>query len=113
METVGGADDRDRMRAADMVRSVAFDSSSSATEQTEDKEICIRQVVNEAGRAKESPGLDIKVGKVAKQLLLQAEPNAVIKQKSVYCNGQVISANMWLSSQRHYLQRAIASISIP
>ena len=67
LETVGGADDRDRIRATDMIRTVAFGSSSSTT--PEDKEVCVREFINNAGRQKESPGLDIKVGRMANKVV--------------------------------------------
>ena len=91
-----------------MIRTVAFGSTSSIDAQN-DKEICIREVINAAGRAKEV-GLDCKVGKAAKQLLLTSEPGYVFKCKSIYCNGQAIEANMWLESQRSYIERALAAV---
>ena len=105
---VVGADDRDRIRATDMIRSVAFGSSASSTEPA-DKEVCVRQVINEAGRAREV-GLDCKVGKLAKKLLLVDDPTFVFPKKSIYANGQLIEANMWLNSQRPYIERALASL---
>ena len=109
LETVGGADDRDRCRATDMVRSVAFGSASSS-EQPTDGEICIRQVINEAGRAREV-GLDCKVGKLAKKLLLVDDPTFVWPKKNIYANGQLLTGvNMWLNSQRPYIERALASL---
>ena len=108
LETVGGADDRDRLRATDMVRTVAF-GSAFATRPEEDKEICIREVINAAGRAREV-GLDCKVGKLAKKLLLADEPGFVFPKKQIYANGQLIEANMWVHSQRPYVERALASL---
>ena len=110
LQDVGGADDRDRLRAADMVRSIAWSSPGSSTETPTEKEVCIRQIVNEAGRSEESSGIDIKVGCVAKQLYVADFPEYVFKKKQIYANGQVISANCWLESQRQYLERALASI---
>ena len=106
MESVGSADDRDKCRAADMIRTVAFGSSST---EPVDKEICIREVINAAGRARE-PALDCKVGKLAKRLLLADEPGFVFPKKSIYANGQLIEANMWLQSQRSYILRALSQL---
>ena len=107
METVGGADDRDKLRAADMVRTVAFGSSS--TDQPADKEVCVREVINAAGRARET-GLDCKVGKLAKKLYLAEHPGFVLPKKSIYANGQLIECNMWLSSQRAAIEQALAQL---
>ena len=111
LETVGSADDRDRCRVTDMVRTVAFGSSasSSADSPPADKEVCVREVINEAGRAREA-GLDCKVGKLAKKLYLADHPGFAFPKKSIYANGQLIEANMWLSSQRGYIERALASL---
>ena len=96
LEDLGGADDRDKMRATDMVRTVAFGTSSSSTtpEIPEDKEICIREVVNAAGRAKEV-GLDCKVGKLAKKLLLTDQPEFVFNRKNIYCNKKSMDMKNW------------------
>jgi len=102
MECVG-IDDRDRCRSADMVRSVAFGSTDI------DKEVCVREVINEAGRSRET-GLDCKVGKLAKKLYITDHPGFEFPKKQVYANGQLISANMWLFSQRGYIERALASL---
>ena len=102
MECVG-IDDRDRCRSADMVRSVAFGSTDI------DKEVCVREVINEAGRSRET-GLDCKVGKLAKKLYIADHPGFEFPKKQVYANGQLISANMWLVSQRGYIERALASL---
>ena len=94
-----------------MIRTVAFGGSSSSTDHPEeDKEICIRQIVNEAGRAKESPGLDCKVGKLAKRLYLADHPEYVFPKKNIYCQGQLISANMWTESQKSFIEKALASL---
>ena len=92
METVGGADDRDRCRSADMVRTVAFGGPTSSTDTQSDKEICIREVINAAGRSKE--GLDCKVGKLAKQLYVTDHPEYVFPKKQIYADGQLISVNI-------------------
>ena len=105
LEACGASDDRDRIRASDMIRTVAFGAPSSPVE----KEVCIREVIASAGRTREV-GLDCRVGKVAKKLLLAEHPGHVFPKKSIYCNGQQIEANMWLESQRSYIQRALASL---
>ena len=106
MESVGSADDRDKCRAADMIRTVAFGSSST---EPVDNEICIREVINAAGRAREA-GLDCRVGKLAKKLLLADEPGFIFPRKQVYANGQLIECNRWLESQRPYIARALAQL---
>ena len=102
-----GADDRDRIRATDMIRTVAFGSSS--TDLPADKEVCVREVINAAGRTREA-GLDCKVGKLAKKLYITDHPTFKFPKKSIYANGQLIEANMWLESQRPYIERALASL---
>ena len=93
-----------------MVRTVAFGSSSSSTGPPVDKEICIREVINAAGRARES-GLDCKVGKLAKKLYLAEHPDFVFPKKSIYANGQLLNnVNMWTYSQKSYIERALASM---
>ena len=105
-----GADDNDRMCATDMISEVAFGSSSASTDSPPaDKEVCVRQVINEAGRAREV-GLDCKVGKLAKKLYTADHPGFVFPKTSVYANGQLIEANMWLEPQRPYIERALASL---
>ena len=89
-----------------MVRTVAFGSTSTDTQR--DKEICIREVINAAGRSKE--GLDCRIGKLAKKLLLVDHPTFVFPKKQIYANGQLIDANMWRESQRAYIERALASL---
>ena len=74
-----GSDDRDRLRLTDMVRTVAFGSTSS-TEQQADKETCIRQVIMEQGRTRET-GLDCKVGKLAKKMYLSDHPDSLSPRK--------------------------------
>ena len=109
LETVGGADDRDRCRATDMIRSVAWGGSSSTDLPSVDKEICIREVVLAAGRTKEI-GIDCKVGKLAKKLYVNDNPGFTFPKKSIYANGQLVDANMWRESQRSYLERALAQL---
>ena len=90
-----------------MVRTVAFGASS--TDQPADKEVCVREVINAAGRARET-GLDCKVGKLAKKLYLTDHPEFSFPKKSIYANGQLIVANTWRESQRPYIERALASL---
>ena len=105
-----GADERDKLRTTDMIRTVAFGATGASTDQPQDKEICIREIINAAGRARESPGIDQKVGKLAKKMYLAEHPEYVFPKKNIYCQGQLISANMWLDSQRVYIERALASL---
>jgi len=94
------------MRAADMIRTVAF--GAGAIEPVA-KERYIREKINAAGRAREV-GLDCKVGTAAKKLLLADKPQYVFPKKSVYCNGQAMEANRWLESQKVYIERALATM---
>ena len=105
---MGGADGRDRMRTTGMIREVCFGSSVSS--RPADPEICIRQVVNDAGRARESPGIDIKSGKLAKKLYLEDHPTCVFPKKTIWAGGQEVQANSWTVNQRAYIERALASI---
>ena len=75
-----------------MIRSVGFGSTSSTDLPPVDKEICIREVINAAGRAREA-GLDCKVGKLAKKLYLAEHPGFVFPKNSIYANGQLIEAS--------------------
>ena len=107
----GGIDDRDRIRSTDMIREVAYGSSSASTEsQSADREICIREVVNAAGRARESPGIDMKIGKLAKKLLLLDDPSYVFPKKRIFAGGQAVDANVWKQSQRGYIDAALAQL---
>ena len=108
LEATGQSDDRDRMRCTDMIRSVAFGSTAASTEAP--AEICIRAVVNAAGRARESPQPDIKLGKLAKKLYLADHPDYVFPKKTIWANGQTIQANSWVESQRGYIERALAAL---
>ena len=106
-----GVDDRDRIRSTDMIREVAYGSSSASTEsQSADREICIREVVNAAGRARESPGIDMKVGKLAKKLLLLDDPSYVFPRKRIFAGGQAVDANVWRQSQCRYIDAALAQL---
>jgi len=108
LDSGNGVDDRDRVRAKDMIREVAFGSGSS-TDQP-DPEICIRQIVNAAGRSRESPGIDIKTGALAKKLYLADFPTYVFPKKTIWAGGQECQANSWRHSQRSYIERALASL---
>ena len=103
----------ERLIATDMMRSIAWSGSSSSTDPPQtDKEICIREVVNQAHRSRESPGIDIKVGKLAKKFYLADHPEYVFPKKSIYANGQLISGvNMRTESQKSYIERALATIN--
>ena len=82
-----------------MVRTIAWSASSSSNDPAPaDKEICVRELINAAGRQKESPGIDMKVGKMTKEMLLADKPDFVFPKKQIYANGQLIMANMWPES---------------
>ena len=91
-----------------MMREVAFGSESS-TGQPADLEICIRQVVNAAGRTRESPGIDIKTGALAKKLYLVDHPTYVFPKKTIWAGGQERQASSWRDRQRSYIESALAS----
>ena len=109
LEATGQADDRDRMRCTDMIRTVAFGASAPAAEPAE-KEVCIRTVANAAGRARESPQIDIKLGKLAKKLYLADHPAYTFPKQIIWACGQQLEANCWLESQRGYIERALAAL---
>ena len=109
LEATGQADDRDRMRCTDMIRTVAF-GSTATLEAPVDKEVCIRAVVNAAGRARESPQIDIKLGKLAKKLYLADHTAYTFPKKTIWACGQQLEANCWLESQRGYIERALAAL---
>ena len=52
IENSGNSNDRDRVRCTDMIRGIACGSAAAPTDQ-QDKEICIRELINSAGRARE------------------------------------------------------------
>ena len=106
---MGGADDRDKIRTTDMIRTVAFGAAATSTDQPQDKIVCIREVIKAAGRSREI-GLNCKVGKAAKKLLLADKPQYVFPRKILLCNGQSMEANMWLASQKVYIERALAAM---
>ena len=94
-----------------MIREVAFGSSSaSADSQPVDAEISIREVVNNSGRGRESPALDMKLVKAAKRLYMLDHPDYSFPRKTIWCNGQTVVANRWLESQRGYIEQALASL---
>jgi hypothetical protein len=98
-------DDRDRMRAKDMINSAMFSAIEGATD---DKEICIRGFLLEQGVR--TFGMDLKLGKLAKKLYLDANPGYVFAKKEIYANGQMCSANIWRESQRPFLQQALTML---
>jgi hypothetical protein len=96
-------DDRDRMRAKDMISQATF-----GTEPTRQDEICLRKFVMDSGRRQ--IGMEARVGKAAKRLYLQDFPEYTFPKKKVNCNGQMVDVNMWFESQRAYLERALAEV---
>ena len=54
--------------------------------------------------------MDARVGKLAKQLLLHDFPQHVFTKKSIYCNGQMLEANIWHESKKKYLEQALATL---
>ena len=107
LEGSGSSDDRDKQRCTDMIREITFGSAAPTDQQ--DKEICIREIINAAGRGREV-GLDCKLGKAAKKLLLADNPQYMFPRKNMFANGQSVEANMWLASQKVYIERALASM---
>ena len=98
-------DDRDRMRAKDMINQITFEQPQAAHG---DKEICVRQFLQ--GRGIRSAGMDSKLGAAAKKLYLADHPDYLFPKKEIYANGQMVSANIWYEPQRPYLESALASI---
>ena len=98
-------DDRDKMRAKDCINSI---TCGSAELQKEDPEICVRQVLTERGIR--NPTMDSRVGKVAKQLYLQDHPMYVFPKNTIHVNGQMLSANVWYTSQQSYVERALETL---
>ena len=76
--------------------------------QPQDREICIKQLLLERGLRQ--AGLDARVGKAAKKLLLEDQPDYEFVKKDIVCNGQVLQANVWKESQRQYIDRALAQL---
>ena len=98
-------DDRARARANDLIQQAVFKETHDAPD---DPEICIRQFLQQKGIRDAS--MDSRVGKLAKQLLLNESPQFVFPKKSIYCNGQMLEANIWRTSQKGYLEQALATI---
>ena len=107
MRTLGiEPNERDRLMARDVLSTAMFCASDSPP--PSDREICIKQVLLEKGLRQ--PGLDARVGKVAKKLLLDDQPDYEFVKKDIVCNGQVLQANVWKESQRGYVDRALAQL---
>ncbi len=98
-------DDRARARANDLIQQAVFEETNDAPN---DPEICVRQFLQQKGIRDAS--MDSRVGKLAKQLLLKDQPNHVFAKKAIYCNGQMLDANIWHESERQYLEQALATI---
>ena len=98
-------DDRARSRASDMIQTALFEEAKDAA--PDDPEICIRQFLQQKGIHDTS--MDSRIGKLAKQLLLKDQPNHVFAKKSIFCNGQMLEANIWHESKKQYLEQALAS----
>ena len=87
IEGSGSSDDRDKKRCTDMIREIQF--GSAAPNDQQDKEICIREIINAAGRGREV-GLDCKLGKAAKKLLLADKPQYAFRVKIFF-----VTDNRW------------------
>ena len=98
--------ERDRLMARDVLSTAMFCADGSS--QPSDREICIKQVLLEKGLRQ--AGLDARVGKMAKKLLLEDQPDYQFVKKDIVCNGQVLQANVWQESQREYVDRALAQL---
>ena len=92
--------------ARDILSSAMFFAESGSTQPIQDREICIKQVLLEKGLRQ--PGLDARVGKVAKRLFLHENPSYEFPKKDIVCNGQVLKANVWRESQQQYIDQAIS-----
>ena len=97
-------DDRDRMRAKDMINTVTFEARPEMGE----KEICVRRFLQERGH--NDPSLDARLGRLAKKKLLMDVPDHQFSKKNIYCNGQLIEANVWRVSQIKYLEMALSEL---
>ena len=98
-------DDRDRMRAKDCINSITFEQPAL---EDADKEICIRAFLSDRGIR--NVAMDSKLGREAKRMYLTDHPNYTFPKKTIYANGQMLQANLWKESQRHYLIRAMDKI---
>jgi hypothetical protein len=99
------ADDRDRIYAKDQLSTALFGQQAVKDEVGE---FCIRDVTSAAGFRDSS--VDSMVGKLAKQLYLQDHPGFEFPKKTVFVNGQMVSANLWRQSQRVYVDRAVQQL---
>ena len=95
-------DDRDKMRARDLMNTALHGDNKDTTE---DNDICIRNFLNSAGIHKY--GVESQLGKLAKKLYIQEHPAYTFPKKEIYANGQMCQANVWYESQSDYLQRAL------
>ncbi len=98
-------DDRDRMRAKDMINTATFEHPNDSPG---DREICMRQFLQQNGHRDSS--MDSRLGKLAKKLLLQENPGFCFPKKQIYVNGQMLEANVWRESQRKYLEQALSEL---
>ena len=98
-------DDRDRMMAKDCINSITFEHAAI---EDVDKEICIRAFLSDRGIR--NVAMDSKLGREAKRMYLTDHPNYTFPKKTIYANGQMLQANLWKESQRHYLIRAMDKI---
>jgi hypothetical protein len=96
-------DDRDRIRAKDLISQVTFGGEPSR-----EGELCVRKFVLDRGRRQF--GMDARVGKLAKKLYLRDHPEYTFPKKDVNVNGQIMPCNVWYESQRDYLERALTEI---
>ena len=99
-------DDRDRARAKDVIDTAMFEEPR---DKPGDKEVCIRSFLQAQGVRDAS--MDSRVGRTAKQLLLRENPAHTFQKKTIYCNGQLLEANVWTESMRRYLARALAQLT--
>ena len=98
-------DDRDRMRAKDMLNSTTH---AQIEDTPEDKEVCIRKFLQDNGITKY--GMDGRLGKLSKEMYLHDYPAYQFPKKEIYANGQMCSANIWYESQRPYLEATFREI---
>ena len=98
-------DDRDKMRARGLVNSALH---GEVKDKAEDKEICIRSILHQAGINKH--GLESQLGTLAKKLYINDHPDYSFPKKQIYANGQMCQANVWYESQQEYLQKALQQL---
>ena len=99
-------DDRDRMRAKDLINQA---TSEAPKDTAQAKEICIREFLQRSGHRDAS--IDSRLGKTAKALLLKDNPAYVFPKKEIYANGQMLRANVWYEYQSKYLEQALALLT--